>query len=101
MKKSKFLLVLVASLLFANFASSQIPYLKKNTYGATQLIVQGKPFLMLCGEANNSSGSNIPYMDKTMKSLRESNLNSILVSVSWEIIEPKEGVFDFTCHISL
>jgi len=76
-------------------SNAQIPALKKNEYGATQLIVHGKPFLMLAGEVNNSSGSNIPYMAKIMKTLHDANLNSILVSVSWEIIEPKEGIFDF------
>ena len=35
-------------------------------------------------------------MAKTMKDLHDANLNSVLVSVSWEIIEPKEGIFDFT-----
>ena len=59
-------------------------------------MVDGKPFLMLAGEVGNSSGSDVGYMSKTMKSLHESNLNSVLVSVSWEIIEPKERVFDFT-----
>ena len=76
-------------------SNAQIPALKKNEYGATQLIVHGKPFLMLAGEVNNSSGSNIPYMAKITKTLHDANLNSILVSVSWEIIEPKEGIFDF------
>lgn len=76
-------------------SNAQIPELKKNQYGATQLIVHGKPFLMLCGEANNTSGSHIQHMEKTLKALHDSNLNSILVSVSWEIIEPQEGVFDF------
>ena len=73
---------------------SQIPHLQKNG-NATQLIVDGKPYLMLAGEVGNSSGSNIEYMNKIMKSLRESYLNSVLVSVSWEIIEPSEGVYDF------
>ena len=88
-------MLVVAYLVCSIAANAQIPCLKKNEYGATQLIVHGKPFLMLAGEANNSSGSNIPYMEKTMKVLHEAKLNSILVSVSWEIIEPKEGVFDF------
>ena len=96
MKQSKTILFLIVCFIFTVNINAQIPFLKKNQYGATQLIVHGKPFLMLCGEANNSSGSNIPYMDKTLKSLRESHLNSVLASVSWEIIEPKEGAFDFT-----
>jgi hypothetical protein len=79
-----------------NLGISQIPFLKKNEFNATQLIVHGKPFLMLAGEANNSSGSGVAHMGKTMKALKEANLNSLLVSVSWEIIEPKEGVFDFS-----
>jgi hypothetical protein len=95
MKRSQITLLLLACFTFILNTSAQIPQLKKNQYGATQLIVHGKPFLMLCGEANNSSGSNIPYMVKTLKTLHESNLNSVLVSVSWEIIEPTEGVFDF------
>lgn len=92
MKRAIFL---VLSFSFFLNVFAQIPQLKKNEYGATQLIVQGEPFLMLCGEVNNSSGSDIPHMEKIMKDLHESNLNSILVSVSWEIIEPQEGVFDF------
>ena len=92
----KSLLLTTAFLSFIIAANAQIPSLKKNEFGATQLIIHGKPFLMLAGEANNSSGSSILYMEKTMKSLREANLNSVLVSVSWEIIEPNEGVFDFT-----
>ena len=92
----KTFMLIVICLVCSIATNSQIPALKKNQYGATQLIVHGKPFLMLAGEVNNSSGSNIPYMGKIMKDLHDTNLNSLLVSVSWEIIEPKEGVFDFT-----
>ena len=95
MKQLKTLIIFVACLTCTLSVYSQIPQLKNNGK-TTQLIVHGKPFLMLAGEANNSSGSNITHMEKTMKDLRESNLNSLLVSVSWEIVEPQEGVFDFT-----
>jgi len=74
---------------------SQLPHLEKRG-NVTQLIVHGKPFLMLAGEVNNSSGSNIEHMEKTMKAWKECNFNSVLVSVSWEIIEPQEGFFDFS-----
>ncbi len=90
----KLLLISLVCLFQINSGIAQIPFLKNNEFNATQLIVHGKPFLMLTGEANNSSGSGIAHMEKTMKSLKDANLNSMLVSVSWEIIEPKEGVFD-------
>jgi hypothetical protein len=95
-KRIKTLMIFIVFLLCAISANAQIPHLMKNEHGATQLIVHGKPFLMLAGEANNSSGSHIPHMERTMKDLRANNLNSLLVSVSWEIVEPQEGVFDFT-----
>ena len=72
-----------------------LPYLKKQGT-ATQLMVHGKPFLMLCGETNNSTGSHAKHLEETLKALRANNFNSALVTVSWEIIEPKEGVFDFS-----
>jgi len=96
MKLLRVVIISMAYLSCVLFSHAQNPYLKKNANNATQLIVDGKPFLMLAGEVNNSSGSNIQYMEKTMKALHEANLNSVLVSVSWEIIEPQEGVFDFT-----
>jgi hypothetical protein len=73
----------------------QIPHLEKRG-DATQFIVSGKPFLMLAGEVNNSSGSYVEHIEQTMKAFKEANFNSLLVSVSWEIIEPQKGVFDFT-----
>jgi len=82
--------------MFSFTAYAQIPHLKKNNFGATQLIVHGNPFLMIAGETNNSSGSHVAHMEETMKSLHESNLNSVFVTVSWEIVEPEEGVFDFS-----
>ena len=96
MKRNQIFMLLYLCFGFILCANAEIPQLKKNQYGATQLIVDGKPFLMLAGEVFNSSGSDIPYMEKTLKALHESNLNSVLVSVSWELIEPTEGSFDFT-----
>jgi len=83
-------------LLAACILHAQIPHLNQNTYGATQLIVHGEPFLMIAGESNNSSGSHVAHMEQTMKSLHESHLNSVFVTVSWEIVEAREGEFDFS-----
>ena len=75
--------------------NAQLPHLKKSGK-ATQLIVHGEPLLMLCGETNNSTGSHAKHLEATFKALRSNNYNSALVTVSWEIIEPKEGEFDFS-----
>lgn len=62
---------------------------------ATQLIVGGKPWIMLGGELHNSSSSNLEYMKTVWPKLRALGLNTALAAVSWEIVEPREGEFDF------
>ena len=72
-----------------------IPHLKR--HGDTvQLIVDGKPFLILGGELGNSSASSLDYMKPIWPKLVQMNLNTVLAPVYWELIEPKEGKFDFT-----
>ncbi|UAK26134.1 GH35 family beta-galactosidase [Sphingomonas nostoxanthinifaciens] len=62
---------------------------------AYRLIVQGKPMLMLGGELGNSSASSEAYMAPHWARLRAMHLNTVLSPVSWELIEPSEGKFDF------
>jgi beta-galactosidase GanA len=62
---------------------------------ATQLIVHDKPFLMLGGELGNSSASNVKYMAPVWPKLKAMGLNTILMPVYWELLEPQEGRFDF------
>jgi beta-galactosidase GanA len=77
----------------ANLASA-IPHLEKKGT-ATQLIVEGKPFLVLGGELHNSSSSNIDYMDPILAKFSASHFNTALAAVDWDMIEPQEGRFDF------
>ena len=76
-------------------ASAAVPHLQKQGT-ATQLIVDGKPFLMLAGELRNSSGSSLEYLKPIWPKLAAMHLNTVLTAIYWELLEPKEGQFDFT-----
>lgn len=72
-----------------------IPHLEKRGT-ATQLIVDGRPFLVLGAELNNSSASSLEYMRPLWPRIAAANLNTVLATVSWELMEPEEGRFDFS-----
>jgi len=63
---------------------------------ATQLIVDGKPFLALAGELGNNTATSLEYMKLVWPKLVQSKLNTALAGVSWGQIEPQEGKFDFS-----
>jgi beta-galactosidase GanA len=63
---------------------------------ATQLIVDGKPFLALAGELLNNSATSLEYMKPLWPKIVDAKLNTVLAGVSWAQIEPREGKFDFS-----
>ena len=71
-----------------------VPYLRE-TRTSKQLIVDGEPFLILGCELQNSSFSSVVYMREVWTKLRQTHLNTISASISWEQIEPYEGFFHF------
>jgi hypothetical protein len=75
--------------------NTTIPYLAK-TNGKSQLYVKNEPFLMIAGELTNSTTGSAHYMHPIWNSMAKQNLNTVLAPVSWELIEPKEGSFDFS-----
>ena len=67
-----------------------------NENGSWQLIVNGKPFIMLAGELHNSSASTTEYLNSLWTPLKALNLNTVLAPIAWEQFEPQEGKFDYT-----
>lgn len=73
----------------------EIPRLQKQGT-ATQLIVDGRPFLILGGELGNSTASSREALRPHWNTFKAANLNTILAPVYWELIEPEEGQFDLS-----
>lgn len=75
---------------------STLPYIGELN-GVSTLFVKDEPFFVLGGELHNSSSSNLLYMEeKVWPMLRGLNMNTVVLPVAWESVEPVEGVFDFS-----
>jgi beta-galactosidase GanA len=100
-KQRGVILVVAGAILVACFTpvrgvqQSRTPYLRQQGT-ATQLVVDDKPFLVLAGELGNSTSSSLEYMRPIWPKLASLNLNTVLIPVYWELMEPAEGEFDFT-----
>jgi hypothetical protein len=62
----------------------------------TKLIVDGRPFICVAGEVANTSSSDVQTMKATLARLADAHLNTVLTVVSWDMVEPEEGKFDFS-----
>ncbi len=100
--KRRVMTVVVACTLLAPYAptargaqENSLPHLRRQGT-ATQLVVDGKPFLILGGEVGNSTSSSLEYMRPVWPKVVSLNLNTLLVPVYWELIEPAEAKFDFS-----
>jgi beta-galactosidase GanA len=81
-------------LVAAGAAAAPIPELVTKD-GRHALLVDGAPFVMFGGQAQNSS--NYPLaLNKVFAAIRDANANTLEIPVAWEQIEATEGKFDFS-----
>lgn len=87
------LILLILALCTASL-HAEVKLQKQGT--ATQLVVNGKPMLLLGGELSNSAATSVADIDEVMPRMHKLGLNTVFVPAYWEFIEPQEGKFDFT-----
>jgi hypothetical protein len=71
-----------------------MPHLRRQGR-ATQLVVDGAPFLVIGGELHNSTSSDLAALEPVWQRLVGLGLNTVLAAVSWELVEPDEGRFEW------
>ena len=57
---------------------------------------QTKDFVILGGELSNSAATSVSDIDEVLPRMKALGLNTVLVPVYWEFLEPVEGQMDFT-----
>ena len=72
-----------------------IPHIARQN-GHPVLMVEDRPFILLAGEVHNSDASCPAYMERIWDLAAGLGMNALLLPASWELIEPEEGVFDFS-----
>ena len=72
-----------------------LPFLRRTASGA-QLVIGGRPRLLLGGQLHNSSASSAEHMRPVWERLAEQGIGTVIGSAGWAQVEPVEGTFDFT-----
>ena len=67
-----------------------LPTLRATATG-TQLIVDGRPALLLGGQLHNSSPSSPAYMEPIWDRLAGMGIRTVIGAASWAQVEPVEG----------
>lgn len=73
-----------------------LPSLQCLPDGRLRWLVEGKPFRLIGGEVHNSASSSLPHLARVFARATELRCNALAVPVTWELCEPREGVFDWS-----
>lgn len=60
------------------------------------LVVDGRRTLLVAGELHNSGASTTIEIDRAVGAAADLGIDTLLAPVSWDLLEPEEGRFDFT-----
>ena len=71
-------------------------WLLASTFNLTGAEPRVPDYLILGGELGNSSASSAEDIRTILPQLKEMGLNTVLMPVYWELMEPTEGQCDFT-----
>jgi hypothetical protein len=84
--------VLAVNLVCGSLFAQDMPRVEKKD-GRFALVVEGKPFLMLGAQINNSSSwaAALPHV---WPALEEIHANTVEAPVYWEVMEPAPGKFE-------
>lgn len=88
------LISLLLCILAMGAQAQRQPRLEHRDNSTARIVVNDRPMLMIGGELGNSSASTPEDVKRTFSHLHKMGLNTVLVPVSWELIEPQESEFD-------
>lgn len=75
--------------------AAQLPEIKP-VNDSWLLHVHGEPMLVISGHVMNSSSFDTAYMETVWPRMKALHLNTLILPISWQAVEPEEGVFDFS-----
>src|SRR5688572_22789747 len=78
----------------AGSAQNSLPAIVKKANGAYNLVVDGKPFIVLGAQLWNSSAWPA-ILDKEWPQLKELGCNTLEAPIYWQNIEPEPGKYNF------